>query len=65
MIEVGYYDDLIIYIAPTLLGSDANNLVKLTQIKNIKQKIKFLFKDIRLIGPDLRVTLKAEKNDLD
>tara|TARA_B110000008_G_scaffold30744_1_gene27553 strand:+ start:3922 stop:5028 length:1107 start_codon:yes stop_codon:yes gene_type:complete len=65
MIEVGYYDDLIIYIAPTLLGSDANNLVKLTQIKNIKQKIKFLFKDIRLIGPDLRVTLKAKKNDLD
>ena len=65
MIEAGYYDDLIIYIAPTLLGSDANNLVKLTQIKNIKQKIKFSFEDVRLIGPDLRVTLKAVKNDMD
>ena len=65
MIEAGYYDDLIIYIAPTLLGSDANNLVKLTQIKNIKQKIKFSFEDVRLIGPDLRVMLKAVKNDMD
>ena len=65
MIEAGYFDDVIIYIAPTLLGSDANNLVKLTQIKNIKQKIKFLFEDVRLIGPDLRVTLKAVKNDMD
>ena len=65
MIEAGYFDDVIIYIAPTLLGSDANNLVKLTQIKNIKQKIKFSFEDVRLIGPDLRVTLKGVKNDMD
>ena len=65
IIEAGYYDDLVIYVAPILLGSDANNLVKLTQIKNIKQKIQFSFVDIRQIGPDLRVTLKAKKNDLD
>ena len=26
VIEAGYYDDLIIYIAPILLGSEANNL---------------------------------------
>lgn len=64
VIEAGHYDDLIIYIAPILLGSDANNLVKLTQIKNIRQKIQFSFEDIRQIGPDLRVTLRAKKNDL-
>jgi hypothetical protein len=64
IIEAGYYDDLVIYIAPILLGSDANNLVKLTQIKNIKQKIQFSFEDIRQIGPDLRVTLKAKKMTL-
>ena len=28
-------------------------------------KIQFSFKDIRQIGPDLKVTLKAKKNDLD
>tara|TARA_B100000767_G_scaffold77969_1_gene74637 strand:- start:372 stop:1478 length:1107 start_codon:yes stop_codon:yes gene_type:complete len=65
MIDAGYYDDLIMYIAPILLGSDANNLVKLSQIRSIKQKIKFSFEDIRQIGPDLRVLLKAAKNDLD
>ena len=64
VIEAGYYDDLVIYIAPILLGSDANNLVKLTQIKNIRQKIQFSFEDIRQIGPDLRLTLRAKKNDL-
>ena len=65
IIEAGYYDDLVIYIAPILLGSDANNLVKLTQIKNMKQKLEFSFEDIRQIGPDLRVTLRAKKNDFD
>jgi len=65
MIEAGYYDDLIIYIAPILLGSDANNLVKFTQIKDINQKMKFSFEDIRQVGSDLRVLLRAKKNDLD
>ena len=65
MIEAGYYDDLIFYIAPALLGSDANNLVKLSQIKDINQKMKFSFEDIRLVGSDLRVLLRAKKNDLD
>jgi len=65
MIEAGYYDDLIIYVAPSLLGSDANNLINLTQIKNIKQKIHLSFKDVRMLGPDLRVLLKPKKNGLD
>jgi len=31
----------------------------------MKQKISFSFKDIRMVGPDIRVTLKSKKNGLD
>ncbi|MBT7482801.1 MAG: bifunctional diaminohydroxyphosphoribosylaminopyrimidine deaminase/5-amino-6-(5-phosphoribosylamino)uracil reductase RibD [Nitrosomonadales bacterium] len=65
MIEAGHYNDLIIYVAPVLLGSDANNLIKISQLKNMKQKISFSFKDIRMVGPDIRATLKSKKNGLD
>jgi diaminohydroxyphosphoribosylaminopyrimidine deaminase/5-amino-6-(5-phosphoribosylamino)uracil reductase len=59
MIESGFFNDLIIYIAPVLLGSEANNLIKLTQIKTMKQRINFSYKDIRSIGSDIRITLES------
>lgn len=59
MIESGFFNDLIIYIAPVLLGSEANNLIKLTKIKTMKQRINFSYKDIRSIGSDIRITLES------
>jgi len=59
MIESGFFNELIIYIAPSLLGSEANNLIKLTKIKTMKQKINFIYKDIRSIGSDIKITLES------
>ena len=60
MIESGLYNNLVIYISPSFLGSETNNLIKTTKIKEMKQKINFLYKDIRRIGPDIRITLEPE-----
>jgi len=58
-IETGYFNDLIIYIAPVLLSSEANNLIKLKQIKTMKQRINFSYKDIKSNGSDIRITLES------
>ena len=60
MIESGLFNNLVIYFSPSLLGSGANNLIKSTRIKEMKQRINFLYKDIRRIGPDIRITLEPE-----
>ncbi len=64
MIETGLFNNLIIYISPSFLGSEANNLIKSNKINEMKQKINLHYKDIRRIGPDIKITLEP-KYDLD
>jgi diaminohydroxyphosphoribosylaminopyrimidine deaminase/5-amino-6-(5-phosphoribosylamino)uracil reductase len=51
-------DEIILYIAPTLLGSAAKGLFKLPALSSIKAKLKLEFTDVRAIGPDLRIIAK-------
>ena len=60
MIESGLFNNLVIYLSPSFLGSGSNNLIKSTKIKEMKQRINFLYKDIRRIGPDIKITLEPE-----
>lgn len=55
MQEKGLIDEMIIYIAPLLLGSSANSMIKLP-ISDIKDKINLKIKDLRYIGDDIKIT---------
>lgn len=57
LIEAGLIDQLIIYMAPILLGSDANPLVKLKEIEDLSDAKHLTVSDVRQIGPDIRYTL--------
>lgn len=50
-------DELIVYCAPTLLGSDARPLLSLP-MTNMKQQIRWHWQDVRMIGGDVRLTLR-------
>lgn len=50
-------DELVLYQAPLLLGSDARPLTALQGFESMQQRIEFEFTDIRTIGRDVRVTL--------
>lgn len=50
---------LVLYCAPTLLGSDARPLVNLP-FTQMKQQIRWRWHDIRQVGNDLRLTLRVE-----
>lgn len=51
-------DELLLYIAPHLLGADARGLFALTGLTEMAERCEFEFVDVKQIGPDLRVLLR-------
>jgi diaminohydroxyphosphoribosylaminopyrimidine deaminase/5-amino-6-(5-phosphoribosylamino)uracil reductase len=56
-VEQGLVDELIVYCAPTLLGSNANPLFYLP-IGDMSKQIRWKWKSVRMIGNDLKLTLQ-------
>jgi len=54
-IESGLVDELIIYMAPVLMGDQARALFHLPIIEKMSQKIQLNIKEIRQFGEDIRI----------
>ncbi len=50
------FDELIVYLAPTLLGADARGLLDLP-FERMDQQVRLQWRDLRRVGDDLRLTL--------
>ncbi len=57
-IRAGLVDELIIYIAPKLLGSDARSLLNIAGIESMSDSLDFEITDLRQVDSDIRVVLK-------
>ena len=57
-IKAGLVDELIVYIAPKLLGSDARSLLNIAGIESMSDSLNFVITDLRQIDRDIRVVLK-------
>ncbi|MCP5245765.1 MAG: bifunctional diaminohydroxyphosphoribosylaminopyrimidine deaminase/5-amino-6-(5-phosphoribosylamino)uracil reductase RibD [Burkholderiales bacterium] len=55
LLQTGLVDELIIYMAPSLLGSDAKAMLQLPELTRLDQKIALRIVDVRMIGQDIRV----------
>ena len=53
LLQAGLVDELIVYIAPKLLGSDARGLCTLPGLEKLAAAPQFKFKEIRHVGPDV------------
>ena len=53
LLQAGLVDELIVYIAPKLLGSDARGLCILPGLEKLADALQFKFKEIRHVGPDV------------
>lgn len=51
-------DELIVYIAPNLLGSDARALFEFSGLTDMAARPEFEISDVARIGPDVRLSLK-------
>ncbi|RKZ71857.1 MAG: bifunctional diaminohydroxyphosphoribosylaminopyrimidine deaminase/5-amino-6-(5-phosphoribosylamino)uracil reductase RibD, partial [Gammaproteobacteria bacterium] len=55
MLQAGFIDELIIYIAPALFGQDAKSLFQLPMIEDMSDRISLDIADVRSIGKDIRI----------
>ncbi len=58
LLQAGLVDELIVYMAPKLLGQNGRALCVLPGLESLADAPNFEFSDIRQVGPDLRLRLK-------
>ena len=57
-IEAGLVDELIVYIAPKLLGSDGRPLLGMSGPNEVSDAIEFKVESVEQVGADIKVTLR-------
>lgn len=57
-VAAGVVDELTIYAAPVLMGSDARGLLNLPALTEMKDRIALEVMDLRMVGSDLRIRVK-------
>jgi diaminohydroxyphosphoribosylaminopyrimidine deaminase/5-amino-6-(5-phosphoribosylamino)uracil reductase len=59
LLAAGLVDEIVLYVAPTLLGDTARpSFVLPTPLRTLAGRPRFSFFEVRQIGPDLRLTLR-------
>lgn len=61
MLQAGLVDELLIYLAPQLLGDMARGMAQLGELTQLDQGIALEWLDVRNIGKDLRIIAKVKK----
>ena len=56
MLEARLIDELVIYMAPLLMGDAARGLYHLPQLQRMADRIELQIRDLRSVGPDLRIS---------
>ena len=51
-------DEMVVYVAPHLMGADARGLMQLPEIESMQDRVELDIADIRRVGKDIRITAK-------
>ena len=60
LLRAGLVDELVLYVAPLLLGDAARGMAQLGEFSSLDQGIKLEWNDMRQVGADLRILAKVE-----
>jgi len=59
-LAAGLADEIVLYVAPTILGDTAQPSFVLPQpLRTLSERLQYSYQDVRQVGPDLRLTLRA------
>jgi diaminohydroxyphosphoribosylaminopyrimidine deaminase/5-amino-6-(5-phosphoribosylamino)uracil reductase len=61
LLQAGLVDELVLYLAPQLLGDMARGIAQLGEFTRLAQRIELQWQDVRQVGNDLRVLVKVKK----
>jgi diaminohydroxyphosphoribosylaminopyrimidine deaminase/5-amino-6-(5-phosphoribosylamino)uracil reductase len=59
LLAAGLIDELVIYIAPRLLGDTARGMFAVPALESLRDSYSLVFEDVRQVGPDLRITARV------
>ena len=57
----GIVDEIVLYLAPMLLGDPAQGLFALPELKSLDAAIRPRIVDVRQVGEDIRITARLER----
>ncbi len=60
LLRAGLTDELLLYIAPQLLGDLGRGMFKLGELGSLDQRVNLKWQDIRQVGTDLRIMARVE-----
>ena len=60
MLDQGLIDEMIIYVAPLLLGDGARGLFRLPAIEKMSDRVELNINDVRAVGRDWRIMAKVK-----
>ena len=61
LLHAGLVDELLLYVAPQLLGDAARGMAQLGELTSLDQRVDLKWQDVRQVGEDLRILAKVEK----
>ena len=61
LLRGGLVDELLLYVAPQLLGDAARSMAQLGELASLEQRVNLKWQDVRQVGNDLRILAKVEK----
>jgi diaminohydroxyphosphoribosylaminopyrimidine deaminase/5-amino-6-(5-phosphoribosylamino)uracil reductase len=61
LLRAGLVDELVLYLAPQMLGDAARGLADLGELTQLQQRIALQWQDVRQVGDDLRIVAKISK----
>lgn len=64
LLERGLVDELVLYLAPHLLGDGARGLFSLPPLESLAERVPLKIDDIRRIGDDLRIIARPDARPL-
>lgn len=60
MLAEGLVDELILYLAPALLGDAARGMFDLPALRSLEERVRLRITDVRAVGEDLKISAKPE-----
>jgi diaminohydroxyphosphoribosylaminopyrimidine deaminase / 5-amino-6-(5-phosphoribosylamino)uracil reductase len=62
-LRLGLVDEIVVYMAPVVLGDAARSLFRLPALERMCDRCEFEWRDVARIGADLRLTLRPRRGD--
>jgi len=60
LLKAGLVDELVLYLAPQLLGDAARGLADLGELTQLEQRMELDWQDVRHVGNDIRITARVK-----